>query len=551
MATTGEAAHVVSESKDSLADRGMELWRPVPNCQPTSPQESSRLRLPPLGFALLVALAAFFVYLSHRPLWHTDLWGHLAYGRQIAAFGIPETEPLLPLCQGVTFVDFSWLSELLAYHAYAWRGAAALQFAYAGSVTFCVAVLALCSLRKTGSVVAAALAAAIYVWVDWQQLAIVRPQLAGCACFLLVFAFGRARLLPSRIAGENRLSRSFALPRTHGLLIAVLFAVWANLHGSFLVGLALLAAFGCGRVGDLVRRTGSLRAVLGDSRVRRGAVLMFVATAAVMLNPYGWRIYPEAWHLSSNPNLADLVEWKPPGLWMSQGRAAVAVTIGLVALYLLTPRRISTTELLLLVGFGAATLATSRMIVWWGPIAAYYASAHAAAIWKRRRGGLGLSTGSTRRVPARFATLVVCAALVCTPLTTVLSQRPVHDPRESLSPQTPVEAVDFLCEDLSFHGQIFNTLEWGDYLLWAGPPGLEVFVASHVHLVPRPVWEDYMRVITLDDGWRTVLERYRINTAIVDDDQHAALADALREDPAWSIAYEDAQGLVLVRRRPL
>lgn len=91
-------------------------------------------------------------------------------------------------------------------------------------------------------------------------------------------------------------------------------------------------------------------------------------------------------------------------------------------------------------------------------------------------------------------------------------------------------------------------MEWGDYLLWAGPPGLEVFAASHAHLLPPPVWQDYVRVITLDDVWQEILRQYRVNTVIVDDDQHAALADALRTDPEWSLAYKDETALVFVRR---
>jgi hypothetical protein len=269
-----------------------------------------------------------------------------------------------------------------------------------------------------------------------------------------------------------------------------------------------------------------------------------------MLNPYGWRIYEAAWQLASNPNLADLVEWKPLRLWMWQGRAALVVSLSLLGLYSLTPRRISITEAVLLLGFGAATLATSRMIVWWGPIAAYYASVHASAIWHRWRRGRSALFWSARKIPAYFAVAVVGIALALTPLAGVRGQGMPFDPRDGLSSQTPVDATRFL-QTHPPRGQIFNSLEWGDYLLWAGPPGLEVFVASHVHLVPRAVWQGYMRIITLDDGWPKILDRYRINTAIVDDDLHAALADALREDPTWSVAYEDSQGAIFVRRRPL
>jgi hypothetical protein len=521
------------------------------------PSDSTRFPFLSAGFVLLMGLAAFFVYLSRRPIWHTDLWGHLAYGRLIVGRGaIPATEPLMPLCSGVPFVDFSWLSEVIGDSAYRWQGIAAVQFLYAASVTCCIGLLAWCSLRKTGSFAAAALAAALYLWVDWQQLAIARPQLAGCACFLLVFALGRARLPPSRVLHRTRqrpLSRSFALP----LLVLLLFAAWANLHGSFLVGLALLAALTVGRAGDVLRRTGALRAVASDGRVRRGMIFLILAAAGTTLNPYGWRIYPAAWQLSSNANLADLVEWKPLALWMAQGRVALAVSIALIGLYLLTPRRISTTELLLLGGLGAATLATSRMIVWWGPIAAYYASLHAAAVWRHWRcsESVGWASAPLQRTwptlpEALFGLVAASVAIACTPLAAALARGKNVDPHLSLSAQTPIDATDVLSARRP-QGQVFNTLEWGDYLLWAGPPGLDVFVASHVHLVPQPVWQDYLRVITLESGWQAILERYRVNTAILDVDQHAALADALREDPAWSIAYDDEGALIVVRRHPL
>jgi hypothetical protein len=154
-------------------------------------------------------------------------------------------------------------------------------------------------------------------------------------------------------------------------------------------------------------------------------------------------------------------------------------------------------------------------------------------------------------LPASFPVFVIACAVFLTPIFThdFLGRALEFYRDRNFSVQTPVEAAEYLVENPP-RGQIFNTLEWGDYLLWAGPARLQVFAASHVHLIPRPAWQDYVRIITLDDGWQKILERYRINTAIVDDDRHAALADALREDPAWAVAYEDAQGLIFVRRQP-
>ena len=445
---SGPGPKVDSESKDASLNRPVSFWSPVPRCFPDERWRPSIFCLRFADFALLVVLAAFFVYLSHRPLWHTDLWGHLAYGRVIATSGaIPATEPLMPLCQGVPFVDFSWLSELLAYVAYDWRGAPALQFLYAASVTACVGLLTWCSRRKTGSAWAAALAAVIYVWVDWRQLAIVRPQLAGCLCFLVLWsrvasgASSRRRktIAPGFRPGSTRQLFMFGAP------IAALFALWGNLHGSFLIGLATIGAFVCGRALDLLRRTRSLGALSVDKRLRALATMLLVASVAVLLNPYGWRIYSAAWELSSNANLADLVEWKPLRLWTGQGLPALYVSVGLLGLYVLTPRRILATELLLLVGLGGCTLLKSRLIVWWGPVAAYYAALHAAAIWKRwRHVTRAQSAAPARTIPPQFALIVACIALLCTPLTAVLSRRPLADSPTSLSEDTPIGAAAFL-----------------------------------------------------------------------------------------------------------
>ena len=68
------------------------------------------------GFALVISVAYWFF--SILPIWHTDVWGHLSYGRFIwNAKSLPATEPLLPLSQGIPFVDTAWLSQLIGYGA--------------------------------------------------------------------------------------------------------------------------------------------------------------------------------------------------------------------------------------------------------------------------------------------------------------------------------------------------------------------------------------------------------------------------------------------------
>ena len=138
---------------------------------------------------LAAALSAVFILASYLPLWHTDVWGHLTYGRWIVQNRqLPETEPFLPLFEGVRFIDTAWLSQVAGYLAEQRLGVTVLQFLFAASITFCAATLCVLASRRAGSNLAGLIAAGTFLFVDYQQLIIARPQLAGMVCFTAVFA---------------------------------------------------------------------------------------------------------------------------------------------------------------------------------------------------------------------------------------------------------------------------------------------------------------------------------------------------------------------------
>src|SRR5262249_53455902 len=130
-------------------------------------------RLTAADLGLFSILAAGFVYLSWQPLWHTDLWGHLAYGRWIVAErSIPATEPLMPLARGVPFCDSAWLSQVVGFLVERSGGVAALQLLYAACVTVSVGLVSFAVSHRTGRLWAGLTALAAFAWVDWQQLQI-------------------------------------------------------------------------------------------------------------------------------------------------------------------------------------------------------------------------------------------------------------------------------------------------------------------------------------------------------------------------------------------
>src|SRR5690606_10780062 len=110
----------------------------------------------------------------------------------------------------------------------------------------------------------------------------------------------------------------------------------------------------------------SLKMALSETRTRRLLYALEFSAIACLLNPYGIGIFGEVFAIASHPNLESLFEWSALTLRMKQGQAFFLITVLLMFSLRLTPRRITTGEVLLLLGLGLATLWTCRFIIWWG-----------------------------------------------------------------------------------------------------------------------------------------------------------------------------------------
>lgn len=497
------------------------------------------LRLSRFTFFSVCILSLAFLLFSSLPLWHTDIWGHLAYGKLIWETGsIPSFEPLVPLASGVPFIDTAWLSQLLGFQTFQQFGVAGIKFLYAAAITACLGLLLYRVQKRTDSFIWSLICIAGFLLCDWKQLGIVRPQLAGLLCFVMLFTLLNAR----------------QWRKSYWYLIPGLFVVWANLHGSFPVGLGLIGCFLAGRAFDVGRKSGVWKAMFQDSVTRRLFILLELAAVAVLVNPYGLQLYTEVFSFSSNPNLADLIEWNPLTLRMYQGKAAAVLALFLVIACRFTPRRIVSTEVLLLVGLGTAALWSSRMIIWWAPVAAYYLALHGAAIWGQKRKRM---TDQDEEHEIHYAgkwTIVTVGVIwICFAITPIGSQI-LHgkqvDFAKSVSNATPIGAVAYLNEK-KINGQVFNSMELGDYLLWDGPQDLSVFANSHVHLLPHEVWDHYLRVINLSSDAEELLQRYGVNTVVLDLPRRNNLMRRLERDGEWRVGYKDGRSVVLLRNKPI
>jgi hypothetical protein len=478
-----------------------------------------------------------------RRLPTTDLWFQLAQGRAISTAGsLPATEPLLPLAAGVPFVDSAWLTEVLAYRAIKQWGFASMQFAGALAVTLMCSLVLYRAYQRSHSLDLSLAGMVLFVWGCWAPLGIIRSQLAGLLCFVFLLTMV-----------TSRTRRAW-----HWLAVPTLFALWANVDGSFPAGLAMLASLAAGRMFDVRVRSGRILAVWRDPGVRRWVLMTELALVATLLNPYGLRVYVAVVNAANSPNNVGLLERGPLSLHTMTGVVAAIIAMQLMVLYRFSPRRVQSAEVLWLFGFGAAAMYSSRWLLWWVPLAAYCFVLHCSPLlraWKLGRGQIERASPRGLRW-SLLAIVLVCCFAFATPLGARVVLGKGHSPKLAgiVSAQTPWGIVQHLhklsSEDRLPAGQAFHPHEWGDFLLWAAPQQLRVFGISQPDSMPREVWSDYLAIINGTFDWEYLLDQYGVNLVILDDEQHYKLIEQFGKSERWQRTYTDSVGAVFVRRQP-
>ena len=482
-------------------------------------------------------LAATLATTAARPLYHADLWAHLAYGRLITQAGeIPATEPLMPLAAGEPYVNFAWLAGVLGWWLYDLAGPEGLRLAGGTLVAVAVAGVGAAARRRAHAAWAGWVAGGAFLALAWLQLfayppwsaplgpQTLRPQTLGVALFAGLLA---ATPVPRR-------------PGWRWIVLPLGFLLWANLHGSWPIGLVWLAA-------DWANRAWRFGfAAWRSERARRGAALIALCAAACCLNPLGPWAYWEALTFGGHPNLDAIIEWQPLSWRMNQGRAFFVAVALLATLAVRSPRRIGVGDALVLIAFGLAACQTSRWILWWAGPAAVFLGTHLAAsapLPRRKR-------PNRRPFPAG---LVWLAGLVAGALLSEPTERLARGQRAgpgSLAHGTPYRATRFLNERAPV-GQLFHAHAFGDYLLFAGPPDASIFVGSHAHLIPPRVWSDHRRIAAAAGDWQGALGEYGVNTLMLSPQSQPRLLAAVRRSPGWRAIYEDGTAAIFERVRPV
>lgn len=489
----------------------------------------SAIEITPRSMVLAIILACVWFWFSWTPL-PTTVWGHVRAGERICTQRIiPVGDPDQILAEGMPAVADEWLAQVAIYLAHKVGGnlgLVALHAILVGLLFTFASVIAYRESKRLWVGVAAILGIGM---LSFSALVSLQPLSFTPLLFSLVVYF---------------VTRPHWRP-IFWLAVPLLVALWANTHASFPIALLLLGARAIGSVLEACAQEKRASA-LWESPAARHAVLLFeVVVAASFVNPATYHLHVWVVSLLDNSTIREWIEFQrlPPDAWESI--AFYVSVIAVVVLLRYSPRPVNWGDGVSLAVFGVLAMLLPRGALWWSILLPYFAAPHVVAITSQEHSAL-VSTEPRNFKFTGFA-LAAWGALFFLSGPMLSRFQKTTAQHRMLAAETPRGAVAYLKKNRPA-GMVYVSQNWAPWLLWAGPPNVRVFATNRAELLPAQVWTDFTRISQFRRGFEFLLDRYGVNTLVIDlRTQADLLAWARQTRPSWNIVYDDAFSVVAKR----
>jgi hypothetical protein len=495
-------------------------------CVIASEEKKALLRFPPplkklCGFPVLLAvLLALVVFLAvPKRIADPDIGWHLRNAQvQIQTRAFLRRDLYSFTTQGKPWIDHEWLSEVpfyLAWRAFGPRGI--FLVTVAAIETILLGILGLAYIESK-SIKAAFLVSFV-------------------AIFLAGVSFGPRTLLFGWIFLVLELDLLAGFRRGRDVLWALplVFLLWVNAHGSWIIGLVLLGLFVAS--GSVEGSWGSVVATRWSRpQARKLAWVSLLSTLAVFVNPYGWRLvlYPFDLAFHQKLNIANVDEWRSLDFHSPRGKIVLATLAAAILLQLVRRRRWMLHQVLFLLVGTYAALTYSRFL-FLAAILVVPFLAEDLSQWMHYH--------ADRDKPWLNAAIIL-GSLVAVVLL-FPSNRQLNEHSANIYPD---DATLTYLHGFHPHGNVFNDFLWGGYMIW-NVRQVPVFIDSRVDVFERNgVLADYLRAIRIEDSLQ-VLDKYSIQYVLFEN--HRPLTYLLQHTSGWKVDYQDKTAILFERTKPL
>lgn len=401
-------------------------------------------RILPTAAALRVALWSILLAGAAHTMTDPDLWGHVRFGLDMLRDGSIARVDVYSFTSDRSWVNHEWLAEIVMAGAYRLAGDVGLillKLVAIGGMLFFVNFAFRREAVGTPIVRDAAAAAALVLTFD--QMQHVRPQLFSVVAF--------AALL-SCLTGAGEGSKRFLL------LIPPLFIAWANLHGGWMVGGAVLALWTLATAFDRRPRDAAWLAVAGVA-----------ALAGTLVTPYGIELW-KFLHETVGFSRADITEWQPIYAFGWQGWVRWTVSVALAITGLVAggrPAR-SPQRIACLVGLAAASFMVMRLQAFLALATVMLAGPAIGRAYQRAR------QTASELTERRVARSTVAAACCVTVAALVVAASNVTHLQVNRQLMPAPGSVAFLNTQPA--GRVLVWFDWGEYGIWHLAPRMRVSI---------------------------------------------------------------------------
>jgi hypothetical protein len=473
------------------------------------------LRVFPFQVVLATIVLAVPFLLARTGMNDPDIWWHLRNAEYlIQHHQIPDHDMYSFTLPEYPWINHEWLSEVPYY--FSWKA-------------FGVVGLKSLSLVLIWAILLGVL------FLTYQESKNLKAAVTACcfAGFLSSVSFGPRTILFGYVylvvllIVLQRLRRKGTAPLW---LVPALFCVWANTHGSWLIGLII---FSIVIVAGLVSGSwGLIDATRWDRRqIRNLAVTWLASVSALFVNPFGTRLvtYPLDLAFRQKLNIAHVAEWVSVDFHTMRGKLVLGLIIVLLLTALVRRARWTLTEVLLLLFALYSGLTYVRFLVLLAIVAAPIVAK-----------ALDFFPVYRRELETPILNAVVVIAMLCA----MVNYWPkAAELQHSVDENYPTEALSYL-KTHPPSSPMLNAYLWGGYLGW-NDRNIKVFIDSRVDIFEYSgVLQDYLNLLSVQDP-QGILDKYHINSVLFPRDE--PLTRVLQMDPRWTTSYSDKLSVLLER----
>ena len=490
------------------------------------------LDLPRLCFyAIFVAIMATFT------LTDSDFFWHFKAGEWIFENGeIPSADMFSYTKQGEHWVLHEWLFEVVLYSSYLLGGDFGIKLLCA-----LLAVATLIVTYKSASLFLSNSSIPLYLTI------IAYPYLSSGLAprpHLITLLFAATFLFV--------ILRQLQAERTRLIwLLPPLMIVWVNMHGGFVLGLAMLVI---ALVSEFVAYKGA-----GKPAPAWLTRLFFVTAAtfaASAINPDGiFRLVFPFQVMGLETAISVISEWQSPDFHSFDAKIYLLVLAAVFFSYVLTREKLRVTDVTIPLFFIAMGLVSKRHI----PISALVCMVFIA------RAIPGISVADIRlflvnlfpfdrflksdRKSKELGQIQYVFNWSLAVVVTILGVTFYLASQEAVAKKTdvllPVGAVNFVDAN-NINGRMYNSYDIGGYLIYRLYPEQKVFIDGRADLYGDDFVADYLQIENGGPRWEPLFNAARVDFAIVD--RQAAIRQLLMQREDYALVYDDRRYSVVVKR---